>query len=367
MLSCKGKGDEPAVPDSRAVLVYMVSDNNLGSSRYDLADINEMRQAVDAGHLADGQRLFVYNDAWQRPPVLFEVKRGRLDTLATYSEYTVSVSPMQMASVINRFKELSAAPSRGIILWSHGTGWLQDGLDDIQQRSFGYQGGRTMNISGLADALSGTDWDWVYFDCCYMMSVETLYQLRHVAPVFVGSATELPTNGMPYQDNIRHFFARPEADLEAAAASTFAYYDAMAGSRRTCTMSVVHSDALDELAAATRAVYELNVPGIPADYDPQRFSNIGVYPCYYYDFADYVRFLARNNPDLLARFNSAFEAAVSYAAATPMLWDRVPLDRHHGLSTYILPDDGDATVKNYYTLDWYGDVASAFRNPFEAK
>lgn len=363
LFACKDKEDEPQGEDSRAVLVYMVSDNNLGTSRYDLMDINEMREAVDAGALAKGQRLIVYNDGRGRAPVMFEVRRGRLDTLLTYPENTVSVNPAQLASVIRDFNNISSAPSRGIIFWSHGTGWLQDGLDSSRQRSFGYQNGTTMNITGLADGLTAGKWDWVYFDCCYMMSVETLYELRHTAPLFVGSVTELPSKGMPYQLNLKYFFARPDADMEGASASTFAYYDAQEGSARTCTMSVVRASELDELAAATRAVYETVTPGIPAGYNPQRFMSPGIDPCYYYDFADYVRFLAKDNPDLLDRFNTAFASAVTFSRATPQLWARVSLDRCNGLSTHILPSDGDATLKNYYTLQWYTDVARSFRNP----
>ncbi len=39
---------EPAGPAERTVLVYMAANNNLGSSRYDRMDIDEMRQAAKA-------------------------------------------------------------------------------------------------------------------------------------------------------------------------------------------------------------------------------------------------------------------------------------------------------------------------------
>ena len=46
--------------------------------------------------------------------------------------------------------------------------------------------GVKMNISTLADILSkGPRFDYIYFDCCYMSSIETAYELRTVTDIIV--------------------------------------------------------------------------------------------------------------------------------------------------------------------------------------
>ena len=80
--------------------------------------------------------------------------------------------------------------------------------------AFGFDKGQKMNLTTLARTLQGQNFGFVYFDCCYMGSVEVAYELRHA----------MPSNGMPYNRNIRCFFA-PEADLLTAARNTFELYD----------------------------------------------------------------------------------------------------------------------------------------------
>ena len=68
---------------NRTVLVYMVASNNLGTGRFDMADIAEMQQAAEAGDITDG-RLLVYHVPPSGDPVLKEVTASGIDTLAVY-------------------------------------------------------------------------------------------------------------------------------------------------------------------------------------------------------------------------------------------------------------------------------------------
>lgn len=356
----------PSEPAQRTVLVYMVANNNLGSSRYDRMDIEEMRRGAQAGG-ADNGHLVVYHAGYNASPTLVEVLSDRLDTLKVYSRDELSVSSARMAEVLDDVADKAPARQYGMILWSHGTGWLQDGMDEpVRNRSFGLDGRSSMNITTLASTLADAPFNlsFIYFDCCYMMSVETLYQLRDAAPVIAGSTTELLTEGMPYDENLPCFFAEGEADLEGAAENTFRLYDSQSGQSRTCTMSVVNTAGLDRLASAVRDIYEKATPGIPQGYTPQILTNTSVASCHYFDLYDYIHAICKDfdgAETLLRHFDYAFEATVVYSKATPKLWNVVPLDRVHGLSTFILTGPHSASVKNYYTLDWYTDVASALR------
>lgn len=368
--------DEPApMPEvdptvGRTVLVYMAANNNLGSNYYDELDLKEMLAgAADIG--SDG-RLIVYHSDYRKTPELLEVTVDGLDTLKLYEENVAAVSSARMLEVFDDLTELAPARQYGIVLWSHATGWLQDGIADemdapLSPQSFGSDGGKTMNITTLARTLeAGPDWDFIYFDCCYMGSVEAMYELRNAAPVIVASVTELPSPGMPYDLNIKHFFAPGEADLIGAAKETFESYDALSGLDRTCTMSVISTAGMPALAASVKEIFRHADGTLPANYVPQKFTSTNTWSCNYFDLRDYLRTLCfdesrekfESSLPAFRAFESALADVVLYENATPWLWNQVPLTEHCGLSTYIMRSADDAQHKAYASLSWYADVAS---------
>lgn len=361
---CSGEdGPEPPPPASearRTVLVYMAANNNLGSSGYDSDDLAEMRAAVAAGALGDDARLVVYHSPYGAAPVLTALTPGGADTLATFDRSTPAVSAGRMADVIALTRRHAPALSYGFVVWGHATGWLQDGIaDDRISYSFGPDGNSRMNITTLASVLEDAGcFDYLYFDCCYMASVETVYELRHAARYIVGSATELPAGGMDYSTNLSLLADGCESALIESARNTYEHYNAKTGMRRTCTMSVIATAGLEALAEATRAVYSAAATSFPASYEPQRFSDYDV-ACRYFDLYDYVEALAGDAVTLFDRWKSAFGSVVLYSANTPYLWNSVDLSRHHGLSTYIIKSAADLDQKGYRQLEWYGDVVTA--------
>ena len=362
----------PATPE-RTVLVYQVANNNLGNEGWDRADIDEMRQAAQAGDIGCNH-LLVYNSR-RSGITLLEILPDRVDTVKIYDSSDLSVSSRRMKEVLADVRKLRPAQGYGLILWSHGTGWIQDGISDeldAPKRSFGSESnGQKMNVTTLARTLEGENLEFLYFDCCFMGPVETLYELRDVAPVIVSSPSELPNPGMPYHLNVGPFFREKSADLVTAAKNTFEYYDAMTTKEdRTCTMTVTDQTKLEALAAATKAIYERATDLYPSDFVPQRYEN-GVLRQYkYFDFRQYVNALcltASGEPrfdgaaQLAADFNRAFSDAIIYFGSTPMLWDSVSLANATGLTTNILRNADSAAIGNYNTLGWYTDVASSLK------
>lgn len=360
LASCGDHNDEPApgpekpskVP--RTVLVYMVAHNDLGSRGWDAADITEMRTAASTGGLGRG-RLVVMHQSSKGESVLKEITAdGTVDTLKVYDTSEAAVSIARMRRVCEDVRELAPADAYGMVLWSHGTGWLDNGMPDSYngpQRAFGLDGGKQMSVTSLAKALDGQGFDYVYFDCCHMASVEVAYELRHATPVIVGSTCELPNAGMPYDENIPMLM---QGDAAGAAANTFRYYNEMAGSGRTCTMSVIRTAALDDLAEATRRVYATAAP-LPAGSMPQAFERTGT--CRLFDLEDYVERVA-TDADALAAWKDALGRSVTYAAATPAIFSTLKIARHCGLSTFVVKSAADMSDKNYYRLQWAADVAA---------
>lgn len=363
--SCR---DEPVAPEpqlsavDRTVLVYMVADNSLGSQQSDLDDIKEMVAAAAHGDLGNS-RLLVYRSARNADGTsivnsMFEITSGGQVEVKKYDNSELSVSYARMKRVIADAKAMAPADVYGLILWGHGSGWLQNGVDEpgLSALSFGGDSrSRWMNITTLREVISGEEFDWLYFDCCYMASVEVVYELRDVVDYIVGSATELPGDGMPYDKNLRCLMPR-NSDLLQACSNTFNLYDTKLGDSRTCTMSLIDTSGLDRLAAVTREIYGLH-SDVPAGFSPQKFM-IGS-NCTYFDFQQYVQALSADSPALADEYEAAMAGVVKYAAATPYIWNTVKLTNHCGLSTFILKDNVSAYDKNNYSqLQWWNDVAS---------
>lgn len=372
---------EPAPAPSeveRVLLVYMAAYNNLGSNGgyssgdFDLDDIAEMQTAAKNGAFGNN-RLLLFHTRYGEAPAIKEISHdGSVSTLLTYDASFSPVEAENMSRVIADVKELAPARNYGLVLWSHGNGWLQTGITEKApvRRAFGDHMGRAMNVTTLARVLRGEDFDFVYFDCCFMAGVEVAYELRDVTPVIVASASELPSRGMPYDLTLPYLMA-DEADPEGAARATFGHYDSLSGSDRTCTMSVISTAALPELAATVRSIY-LNYRTLPAGASLQQFVSPrdGRFDGYFYDLHNYVFTLVGGADRSVAAaidyeyFWQALNECVTYSAATPWLWERDPwykvkIDWHCGLSTFVMDSPDDAQTNGYSQLQWYDDVASA--------
>ena len=138
----------PPVPEQapRSVLVYMSANNSLGyltnenDKVYDAADLEEMQRAAIAGDLGNS-RLIVYHHARKSAAELKEITvEGGIKTLKVYDTAESSSSVSRMEQVIDDFKHFAPAEKYGLVFWSHGSGWLQNGIERIVRRSFGEDG-----------------------------------------------------------------------------------------------------------------------------------------------------------------------------------------------------------------------------------
>lgn len=372
----------PPVETGRTVLVYQVANRN-GLSNNSVADINEMRQAAKAGDIGPDGRLVVYNHRNYTDPVLLEIKPDGVDTLKTYDTSVSSASSTRMQEVLADIAGYAPARQYGLILWGHGSGWLQDGREDLAaaDRSFGGDNGQWMNVSTLARVLSqGPAMSFLYFDCCYMASVEVAYELGSAVPLIAASAMEIAAEGMPYHLTVKHFFSNSDSFLTDAAAATFDYYNEWrrTGSRpecspstfssRYCTMSVYNTSGLGELAQATRRIYGQSDTPYPAGMTPTAYGR-GAHALNYFDFRQYVRDLCLDTAGSerypgaaadLADFDDALAHTVLYKADMGYVFGSTrAIPSHCGLTTYILANPADNSTKNYNTLTWYADIASA--------
>lgn len=356
-VGCK-KHDEPR-PEARTILVYMVANNSLGHYDYDSDDVTEMLTAAQAKSFNHG-RLLIYRHRHNASKAdLIEVTYDGLKTLKSYDIAQLSVSRERMTQVFADMKQLAPNDHYGLILWSHGSGWLEDGIETAhapaRPQSFGddERNGREnwMNTSVLAKVIEPENFDFVYFDCCYMGGIEVMYEMRNATPYIVASPTELPAYGMPYHKNLPLLF-QLTPDLIGAAKNTYQSYPSNTYMDVPCSIAVIDCAAIDELATVTRDLYKRSNP-LSAGYEAQHFSsNV---KCYYFDWEDYVKNIASTDADF-GMWQAAFNKAILYKATSSHV-RYIPITKFGGLSTYILRTAGDASVMNYQNLQWYNDVA----------
>ena len=117
---CANEDEPEQGPVNRTVLIYMLSNNNLGSTyRFDTQNINDMLQVAASGGL-NGGNLIIYRDGYDTNPQLIQIKKNESGSAekAIIKEYPDrnSATTEVMRSVIDETKELFPAKEYGLSL-----------------------------------------------------------------------------------------------------------------------------------------------------------------------------------------------------------------------------------------------------------
>ncbi len=350
----------------RTVLVYMLSDNNLGESyRFDSRNINDMLQVAANGEL-NGGNLVIYRDGYEKNPQLILIKadgNGKSEQVVI-NEYPDrnSATPEVLGEIIEETVTRFPAEEYGLILWSHCTGWAPKNssialaprrIGDPPTRSFGDDGGQHLELDELAQAIPDGQFHFILSDACFSGGVEFAYQLRNKTDYYIGSVAEVMGAGMPYSLTIPRMFY-PEMDLTGVCHSIYTHYNALSGANRTSTVSLINCSRLETLADVVATILE-NHPDESVDINEiQHFDRQSPYICF--DLEDYLSRLA--SAEEAQELKEALNKVILYQAATPyIISSSNKVDKHCGLSCYILDSGKDAVLDGYYqTLDWYNRV-----------
>jgi hypothetical protein len=346
LVSCSRKDEEPPLK-TRTVIVYMVGDNTLYP--YVDPDINEMERGWQDKF--DGN-LIVYVDQKRVSPYLLEISADRSNSVVSkvvteYSEQNSS-SIKVMTKVLSDVKSMYPAKSYGLILWSHASGWLP-APSASTTKAFGDDNGEYMEIGDLA-GLPGK-YDFLIFDACDMMGIESVYELRHNADYIVGSVTEILAGGFPYNEILEYLFTE-KADLPAVSRKFMELYRSYSSAEmRTAAMSVVKTENLDNVAAVSRNLiqkYKNNIAGLDLSkiqkYDKDDIS-------LFFDFLDFMENIAGNDPELQT-LRSHLSSAVIFEDHTPTILNVFEIKRSCGLSCYI-PGQHEGLDYMYRNMEWY--------------
>ena len=264
-------------------------------------------------------------------------------------EYPTSTSTVDkefLAGVINRMKEVAPADSYGLIMSSHGGGWVPADLYDVyllgedsraaaRPLFYGQDDYDCMEIPDLVDALDQTRFKYIIFDACFMGNVEGLYDMRNAADYIIASPTEILGAGFPYESFIPMLFERTDHKLKEVCEAYMDFYADSSG-----TISLIDCSKMDALAEAMRSVY--------AEAKSVDVSQVQAYDDFpyhlYFDLGHYVMNVATEST--LKKFNTALDDVVVYKGHTQTFFTvtgdedaYIPINHYSGLSCYILQTD----------------------------
>ena len=307
-------------------------------------------------------------------PVLIRLYRkpdgstGR-DTVKTWPSSCIAASPETLNEVLSYVKETWPAAGYGLLVSSHGTGWLPKGYyadPDKFEPDHGfdwerparsilheYEGGRysstEVELALFASAIP-MKMEYIIMDACLMGGVEVAYELRDKCAYIAFSPTEIISDGMDYTVMGERLVSGRTPDVKGFCEDYFEMYNSgKMGLSRSATISLVDCSRLDGLAETCRYLfdkYRYSIACVNPDLVQQygRIHNF-IDHHWYYDLRDIVKESGASADDL-ALLDAALAECVVYKAATPSFLG-MAINDYCGLSMY-LPSNGSEYLDNWY-------------------
>lgn len=384
MASCHEK-DDP-VPDtrpSRTVLVYMVADNSLNSQTN--GDIDEMMQGIlNVDETQMKSNLLLYVDDYNTPK-LYHISSAngvaQKTLVHSFSEELTSTDADVFADVLGMVTSRYAADSYGLVYWSHGDGWMPSTLMKMRSTDLRWigqdvnNGGGTYHYGDIDDTAATVKSvvgrvDFVLFDACYMLTTEVAYAFKDCTGYVIGSPTEIPGPGAPYDKILPYMFSPQSTYVTDIARAYFDYYNdkyadgkGLANDNWTggVSIGVMSTSAVTALADATAAALASAGDADPAalrqtvlDYDKRvsTRSHIG-----YYDFYGMMATLLPAAE--LSAWQSAYGEALTYWQTTARNYSAFAgmfsMENAKGAAQYIPVSASLADSKDtaYHSTGWY--------------
>ncbi len=356
IVSCtKENDDQPEF--RRVVILYFAANNNLSS--YAANNIDNLKQ----GFLPEEESrniLLVYSHLTGSLPKLLRLYKdetGKIheDVVANYESQN-SATPEVLKGMLDKVKIIFPAEEYGLILWSHGTGWLPKGyyantsgfnvfMPDPYAglvKSFAEDSGEEMEITELKAAIP-YNLSFIIFDCCFMGGIETIFELKDKCDYIVASPTEILATGFPYDEIIRPLFENT-ADLTEACQLYYDYYNNMNGIYKSATISIYQTNKLQKLAETCKTIFNNNRSKIST----LNLSTIQPYyrmnKHWFHDMGDFIESIA--TPAEYTTFKAALEEVVVDKWTTPYFID-IKIGSFSGVSTYI-QNPANAYLDNFY-------------------
>lgn len=357
---------QPVNPDG-VTIVYAINKSSLsGNFMQDTAEMKAAMVSVDMSR----QRLLVYLTESASKTALYELQQiGKKKVLTwrkvkEYDRQQTSTAPAVMKQVISDALSVYPDAEHTLVFWGHGSAWTP-GFSDHETRadapaqySYGGEYGKNnkwqwTEITDIANAIPDGAFRTIWFDCCYMSSIEVAYQLRHKTDMYVAYPTEVWEYGLNY-DGVLPFIMRENQDLTGAAAKFYSYYN---DKNDAVTVSVMDMSKIEAVAEATRALMQQNPDEIGKVTGVSNYRRGGTYG--YYDMMQLLKL--KDQGELWQSVQDSMNRFVIYHAESSKdfnnrQWVQTPLC---GVSMHSLGEYDQKEVDHepfYRTLDWYKAV-----------
>ena len=359
LLSCSKTesniGVTSAPHKKHTVILYAIADNNL----YNYAEKNI--QAIEKywDNSFNGNFVVVLDAPdyviRKRPSVFKVEKPNNIEILPNNPNFDTT-DKFTMKNIISDIKKQYPSDKYTLILWSHATAWLPNNYELEQNRniftkSFGKNKEKELSIFDLEEIIPDNSFETIIFDACFMSSVEVLYQLRNKSKYTIASTAEILQTGFPYKELTLQLFDESKSPIDWAK-SYFDYYNSQKGIYKSATISVIYNQYFKELETIMKKIsikeknhIIINTQNIQK-YDRLRES-------IFYDFYNYIEQFNLDNSKL-NELKSILDKLVIYKANTETFAKKIIINKHSGLSTYILSDrTPKILLDEYKKYNWY--------------
>lgn len=357
---------QPVNPDG-VTIVYAINKSSLsGNFMQDTAEMKAAMVSVDMSR----QRLLVYLTESASKTALYELQQiGKKKVLTwrkvkEYDRQQTSTAPAVMKQVISDALSVYPDAEHTLVFWGHGSAWTP-GFSDHETRadapaqySYGGEYGKNnewqwTEITDIANAIPDGAFRTIWFDCCYMSSIEVAYQLRNKTKMYVAYPTEVWDEGLNYND-VFPYIMRKNQDLTGAAAKFYSYYN---DKNDAVTVSVMDMSKIEAVAEATRALMQQSPDEIGKVTGVSNYRRGGTYG--YYDMMQLLKL--KDQGELWQSVQDSMNRFVIYHAESSKdfnnrQWVQTPLC---GVSMHSLGEYGQKEADHepfYRTLDWYKAV-----------
>lgn len=356
--------------DKRMVLIYIAATES-GVSSTASGNVIDLLNGHIPNKNSDTEELLVFfQDQASSDPITksdailtkyFLKHNGDLyeEVVANFGSDFDACTPESFAKVLAAAEAASHPTKRVLLFSSHGTGWMPQGYFDSEgeksksRKTIGYDA-KTKNeldIRDFASALGKYHWEALLLDCCYMGTIESVYQLRSCSDWIIASPTEILIQGFPYKCILDQLFLHPgQTGLETICQKYYELYQGQTGSLQSGTISLTKCSELDNLATTCANIVALQRASMKS---VNRLSVQHYFyraeKDYFFDFGHYFEKFA--TADQLTTFNAQLDKAVPFKKATEKFIG-LKIDHFSGLSIYI-PDARYVNLNAYYAnLDW---------------
>ena len=354
------------------VLVYMAADNNLSVKVN--GNVNGMKYSIR--NIGDNMNLVLFIDVPGKIPCLIQMNGDHNDTLMVYDKSLDSTDPTVLHDVIEYVLEHYKSDQYGLVMWSHGMGWLpgsklhnvaynmgyaqkRGGGEDSDEpyaeniynlytgftKTFGLEGVqgefRFMELQDMVNAIPDNKFDFIMFDACFMSSIEVVYALRNKCRYFIGSSYEIVSEGFPYSEMTSDLLY---GRLLKACREFYSHYNLQQGWKQMGGIALIRTDKLERLATSFGKIASNSKDTIP-DINTENLQRFDCFSHHvFFDLEDVAGYMC-NDPVLMAEFRQALNDCVLYSKSTDYIFkgehlntsymDEIKINSYCGLSVFV--------------------------------